>query len=151
VIARSLVATGWFTLVTACASGPPAPVAIDTQNDACHHCRMIASDVHLASQIVAPGDEPLIFDDLGCLRDYLASSPPASDAVVYVADHRTGHWVPADRAVYTRVATLSTPMGSHLVAHADAASRDADAVTRGGEPVSARSIVGPRADQESIP
>ena len=56
-------------------------------------------------------------------------------AVVFVADHRTKAWVPADRAVYTRVDTLSAPMGSHIVAHETAASRDADAEAAHGAPM----------------
>lgn len=119
-------------LLAACATGTPQPVAIDTRNDACQHCRMIVSNVRVAAQIVAPGDEALIFDDIGCLRDYLAATPPPADAVVYVADHRTGAWVDAAGAVFTKTAAVATPMGSGIVAHADISSRDADDAARGG-------------------
>jgi copper chaperone NosL len=60
-----------------------------------------------------------------------------------VADHRTRAWVPAAAAVFTRVPALQTPMGSHLVAHADAASRDADPDAAGGAAVSAAELFGP--------
>jgi hypothetical protein len=33
------------------------------------------------------------------------------------------------------VPSLETPMGSHIIAHATEASRDADPAARGGEPV----------------
>jgi copper chaperone NosL len=121
--------------------GSSAPVAIDTRNDACDHCRMIVSDPRLAAEIVTPGDEPRIFDDLGCLRDYLTASPIARDAVVYVADHQTGDWVRASDAVFTRVAAVATPMGSHLLAHASVASRDADPQARGGETVDPSAVI----------
>ena len=117
------------------------PVDIDATNDACLQCRMIASEPRLAAQVVAPGTEPLIFDDIGCLRDYLAANPVAKDAIVYVADHRTGKWIRAEEAVYTSAAALSTPMGSRIVAHADLASKDADPAAHGGEPVHVRSIL----------
>ena len=74
------------------------------------------------------------FDELGCLRDYLGGHATPADAVVYVADHRTGEWVTARTAVFTKTAT-STPMGSGLLAHADAASRDADPAAAGGSAV----------------
>jgi copper chaperone NosL len=73
------------------------------------------------------------FDDIGCLRSYLAGGaeiPPG--AVAFVADHRTRTWVRAASAVYTEVTGLSTPMASGLVAHADAASRDLDPDAAGG-------------------
>jgi len=122
-------------LLAACAANTAQPAAIDTKNDACRHCRMMVSDVRVAAQIVAPGEEPLFFDDIGCLRDYLASTSAAADAVVYVADHRTGAWVDATQAVFTKSATIETPMGSGIIAHADAASRDADDAARGGSGV----------------
>jgi copper chaperone NosL len=127
-------------LAAACASAPADPVAIDLGRDACRHCRMAIVSNATAAQVVAPGDEPLLFDDLGCLRDHLASAKPAADAVVFVADHRTGQWVPAHRAVITK-APIETPMGSGLMAHADASSRDQDPAAAGGSPVPAERLV----------
>jgi copper chaperone NosL len=104
---------------------------------------MTVSDARFASQLVAPGEEPRFFDDLGCLRDHLRSAPVPAGALAWVADHRTRAWVRADRAVFTRVPGLATPMASSLVAHADAASRDADEVARGGVAVPPAEIFGP--------
>ena len=73
----------------------------------------------------------MFFDEAGCLRDYLGSHATPADAVVYVADHRTGEWLNARTAVFTKT-SASTPMGSGLLAHADAASRDADPAAAGG-------------------
>ncbi len=142
--ARRSVLGAITALAIACAAGPPQPVPLDTKNTECAHCRMIASDVHFAAQIVAPGEEPKFFDDIGCLRDYLKASPAlAKESVAYVADHRTAEWVPASGAVYTKVTGLSTPMDSGVIAHATAASRDADAAARGGAPLSASDLFGP--------
>lgn len=123
----------------ACGRGllPPAP--LDTRNDACAECRMTVSAARFASQIVAPGEEPRFFDDLGCLAAHLRNGAPLpSGAVVYVADHRTREWAVAASAVFTKVAGLDTPMGSHVVAHASSTSRDADPAAAGGEPIDAR-------------
>ena len=129
-------------LLTACGQAPVVPAAIDTRHDACRFCRMTVSDLRFAAQIVAPGDEPLAFDDLGCLRDYLrGGGTMRAEAVVFVADHLTREWVRADSAVFTRVDTLATPMSSHVIAHRDKASRDRDPDARGGAAVSAREIV----------
>lgn len=127
-----------------CAGGPAEPVAIDTANDACAYCRMIVSDPRVAAQVVAPGDEPLIFDDIGCLRDYLASHDAAVDAAIFVADHRTGAWVPATSAVFTRSTVRRTPMASGILAHADGGSRDRDPAAARGENVLVDAILGER-------
>jgi copper chaperone NosL len=131
-------------LAVACASGPPAPAALDTRNENCSWCRMAISDVRSAGQLVAPSEEPRFFDDIGCLGRYVAGSKALPEGTVaYVADHRTKTWVGARTAVYTRVASLETPMASHLMAHADVASRDADPDAKGGTPRTVAEVFGP--------
>jgi copper chaperone NosL len=131
------------TLAAACGGGAPEPAALDTRNEQCASCRMAVSDAHFSSQLVAPGELPRFFDDLGCLADYLKAGKAPAGAMAFVADHRTKAWIRADRAVYTRVAGLATPMGSHVIAHEDAASRAADADARTGTPVAAAELFGP--------
>lgn len=130
-------------MASACAGGPPAPAELDTRNERCAHCRMVVSDPGFAAQVGAPGELPRFFDDVGCLASWLNQQPALADgAVAWVADHRTRAWVAAGDAVYTRVPGLETPMGSHLIAHADAASRDQDEDARGGAPVALSEIFG---------
>jgi copper chaperone NosL len=136
--------TGLAALVSLVACGgdlQPAP--LDTRNEQCASCRMAVSTPVFAAQLVAPGENPRFFDDLGCLANYLKAGKAPSGAVAFVADHRTKEWVRADRAVYTRVPGLETPMGSQVIAHADAASRDSDPDARAGSPVAASELFGP--------
>jgi copper chaperone NosL len=105
---------------------------------------MAVSDVRFAAQIVAPGEEPRFFDDIGCLRDHLAEVPLPADAAVFVADYRTKAWIPARSAVYLQHDGIQTPMGSHVVAFADPASRAADAAAAGGSALTAEAVFGAR-------
>ncbi len=128
----------------ACSRGPTPPVALDTRNDRCGWCRMAVSDARFAAQLVSPSEEPRVFDDIGCLATFLKSGgAPAREQLAYVADHRTKAWVRASAAVYTKKPGLATPMTSGFVAHADAASRDADADAAGGAPIPMRDVFGP--------
>ena len=130
-------------LLSSCADPVARPRAVDTKNDACAWCRMAVSDARFAAQLAAPGEEPRVFDDVGCLRDFLARSPePVEGWTAFVADHRTKEWVPASAAVFTKVPALATPMDSHLIAHADAASRDADPEAKAGVPVPSAELLG---------
>lgn len=134
--------------LAACTSGPPGPAPLDTRNERCGFCHMAVSDASIAGQIVASGEEPLFFDDIGCLASYLAGHEARRvTGVVYVADHRTRVWVEASGAVYTRVPGLETPMGSHLVAHADAASRAEDPAAQGGTSVSREEVFAPQGER----
>ena len=120
-------------LAAACSSDAPAPAALDTRHEACARCRRRVSEARFAAQLVAPGEEPRFFDDVGCLRDFLRDRPRrTAREVAYVADHRTRSWVRAANAVYVRVEAIATPMGSHLVAFADATSLAADRDAAGG-------------------
>lgn len=125
-----------------CTRGPPVPAQLDTRNDACASCRMLVSDPRTAAQLVAPGEEPLFFDDVGCLARYLAEHPPRRGAMAYVADHRTRAWVPAPAAAYMLQEAVTTPMGSHILAYRDVASRDADPSARGGRPLEVTDVFG---------
>jgi copper chaperone NosL len=113
---------------------------------------MAVSDTRFAAQLVAPGEDPRFFDDVGCLRDYLRQRPSSrGGTVAYVADHRTREWHRASRAVYTRRESLETPMASHLVAHGSAASRDSDPAAAGGTPVSPGELFGPSGPPDGQP
>ncbi|HET7292461.1 MAG TPA: hypothetical protein VFM88_08555 [Vicinamibacteria bacterium] len=124
----------------ACSAGPPGPAPLDTRNEACASCRMAVSDARYAAQLVAPGELPRFFDDLGCLSTFVKAGRAPRGAIAFVADHRSREWVRADQAVYTRVSGLRTPMGSALVAHASTASRDRDALVRSGAAVPAAEL-----------
>ncbi len=135
------MASAWLVLSLACAGSPPGPARLETNNEQCGFCRMAVSDGRFAGQLVAPNEEPRFFDDVGCLAEYLkAKRTLPQGALVFVADHRTKQWVGAALAVYTRVDGLSTPMGSHLIAHSDAASRAADPDARAGVPVASAQL-----------
>jgi copper chaperone NosL len=127
--------------LTACDGGVPSPADLDTANELCASCRMPVSDRTLAAQIAARGEEPRFFDDIGCLADYLARHPRPAGSAIYVADHATARWIPAEAALFTRASGLSTPMGSRLIAHAERASRDADPAAREGSAVSLKDIL----------
>jgi len=138
-----LAATAVVLFLSGCASGPPSPASLDVRNDTCARCRMAVSDRRFAAQIVARGEEPVFFDDLGCLRDHLAAAGTRlpEGAVIYVADHRTADWIEARGAVFTRRPATATPMASGLIAHRDTESRDQDAEARGGVSVPAAEVL----------
>jgi copper chaperone NosL len=99
---------------------------------------MVVSDARFAGQIAAPGEEPLFYDDIGCLASAVAAGKSMEHA--WVADHRTREWVPASRAVFTQVPGLETPMSSHLVAHTSEESRKADAAASGGRAMTSAEV-----------
>jgi copper chaperone NosL len=146
----ALVAACWAAL--ACSRGAPGPAPLDPRVETCARCRMAVSDPRFAAQLVAPAEVPRFFDDVGCLRDFLRDEGRLPrGAVAFVADHRTRAWIRADLAVYTLVPALETPMSSHLVAHADAASRAVDPEARGGRALTPAEVFGPSGPPRGSP
>jgi len=139
---RMMSAAVLVAAIAACGSGAPTPARLETGSVACANCRMIVSNARFAAQIAASGEEPLFFDDLICLSNHLQREAPKPGAMVYVADHLTGEWVPARRAVFTRAPEVSTPMGGGIIAHSGAPARDRDPASRGGTNVPVAEIVG---------
>ena len=136
----------WIALAiaSACAPGRLQPGAIRIGEDACAHCRMTIVSIDTAAQIVEPGAEPIMFDEIGCLQKFLAEAPLPDRAIVFVADHRTHEWIDAGNAVFTRT-PVQTPMSSGLLAHSGPASRDADPAAQGGTPLAVETVLGSRA------
>lgn len=132
-----------LVLLAACGGGADGPTPVDTKNDACAWCRMSVSDLRFAAQLTAPGHEPKLFDDAGCLRDWLKAPREEAPWTAWVTDHRTKEWVKAKDAVFCRNPSLQTPMDSGLFAWASAASRDQDAASKGGAPVEVAEVIGP--------
>jgi len=140
---RRLAAITFALVLGGCGDGPQ-PETLARGQDACALCRMPVSDIHFAAQITGPGELPLFFDDPGCLGEFVKGEKAKAGSAAWVADHRTGSWVRADRALYTRVPAISTPMNHHLIAHENAGSRDADPDARGGQTVPPPEIFGPQ-------
>jgi copper chaperone NosL len=120
----------------------PAPAELDSATETCRFCRMPVSDQRTAAQIVASGDEPLFFDDVGCLREFLRAHPLPAGGIAFVADHASRQWVASTTAVYASVPGLDTPMGSHIVAYANEESRTRDLGATSHENLSATALFG---------
>lgn len=129
--------------VTVACAPEGGPVEIVVGQDACASCRMVFTTTSTAAEVVAPGETPVLFDDLGCLRDYLRAHPLDARASLYVRDHRQQRWIDGRHAIYSQMAHVDTPMASGLIAHADPASRDADPAAQGARPLEAARLLAP--------
>ena len=104
-------------LSMSCAGTPDTPVAVDTNNDACHWCRMTISNPRLVAEVLDPGEEPRLFDDIGCAANEIAKEHQhPRNRRIFVTDYSTGRWLDAQSAVFERCTAIDTPMSSHLVA-----------------------------------
>ena len=110
-------------VLVACAA--PRPRAIVYGSDQCAHCHMTVVDRRFAAELVLTTGKVIAFDDIGCLRDYLAAaSEKEQRGSAWVHDITGGEaFVPVDSMVLIRT-SLHTPMGSGLVATRSPRSAD---------------------------
>ena len=120
-----------FLVLTAC-GGEPQPVPIVYDEDACSHCRMAVSQPAFAAELVTPGGQVELFDDLGCLAAWLREHPPPAGSGLFVADYESHDWFAAPDATYLVSPELPTPMGSGLAAFHDRSAAETLAAQLGG-------------------
>ncbi|MCC6678740.1 MAG: nitrous oxide reductase accessory protein NosL [Phycisphaerales bacterium] len=108
-----------------CQSTPAAgPPSLRYGRDLCLHCGMVIVDERAAAAFRSDGpapDQPPVFDDIGCLIDYLAKHN-LTPAEIWVKDYGTKEWIPARSATFILADGIETPMGSGLAAYASADS-----------------------------
>ena len=79
--------------------------------DVCHRCKMAISDKYYVSQIVNPNDgKRYFFDDIGCAVLWLQEQNATweKEALIYVADVKSGEWLDAKKALYSD--KMNSPM-----------------------------------------
>ena len=125
-----------------CGGGGPRPVEIVVNEDICSLCRMAVSERRFAAEVVTEEGRVEVFDDVGCLVDWLGENGRPAGAGTFVVDYRTGEWLAAEGAAYVRSPELSTPMGHGIVAFRDWGTAEAARRELGGAVVGWEEVVG---------
>ena len=113
-------------------AGPPE---IRFGQDTCKACGMIIEDERYAAALVTVSPsgavEKYSFDDIGEMLEF---APPqgAQEVRRYVRDVATRQWIDAGRATLVKSPTTQTPMGSGVVAYADAQAAQVAVKENGG-------------------
>ena len=118
-------------LSTACSAKAVGPPQIVVDRTACSHCSMFVSEPIYAAAYQAGGNDPRVFDDIGCMLDALRRET-ASPIVIWLQDAGGAGWIAADQASVVASAQLRTPMNGGLLAYADAAAAEQAAAANGG-------------------
>ena len=125
---RTRLGRAWRTAalvgLAACAGTASGPPTVHWGTDECSHCHMIVSEERFAAVARSTSGEEARFDDLGCLRRWLAGRD-VSEWQLWAHDAGGAGWLAATEAWYTQAPGVSTPMGSGLRAWASREAADA--------------------------
>ncbi len=100
---RWLIVTA-AVLAVGCSSVKPLPVV---SGERCFRCQRPIDDVKLAGEMIDEGGHAFKFRTAGCMAKYLAEHPGEHTRGVFVTNHSTGKFIPAQDATFVLV-TLST-------------------------------------------
>ncbi|HEU5041064.1 MAG TPA: nitrous oxide reductase accessory protein NosL, partial [Gemmatimonadales bacterium] len=137
ICAGALASATAMAVAAACAA--PAPRTIAYDSDECAHCHMTIAEPRLAAELVTRTGKTFVFDDPGCLADFLAAGRVDASAIhsLWVADYTSteGRLLPADEAYLVHSDAIRTPMDHGLAATPSAAAAESLRRARGGEVV----------------
>ncbi len=96
---------------------PDGPAHVVWDKAACEHCRMHLGEPAFAAQVVCKDGRVALFDDPGCLFEWLDTERPEVHAT-WFHELRGTSWLRGETAIFERVE--QTPMGYGIgaVAHA---------------------------------
>lgn len=74
------------------------------------------TDVKYAAQLVKDNGDQEVFDDIGCLMEYMMDIDSSEVSAAFVMDVSKKKWVNAEKATYVYAETNSTPMNYGVIA-----------------------------------
>jgi copper chaperone NosL len=98
----------------------------------CGYCRMAISQKQFAAEVLDAGENPVKFDEIGCMLHYLARMQ-SKPAAVFVVNYETRRWIEADQAYFLRGSRIPTPMAGGILAFGDRSRAEAASRDIGGE------------------
>jgi copper chaperone NosL len=120
-----------------CGDGAPeGPPELRIGHDACAHCGMLLAEDRCAAASIAVVDGEstyLVWDDVGCLLDWMRERPDSKFTAHFVRDYGARTWIDAPKATFLLTEAIRTPMGSWIVAYASPAGAESARGHYGGE------------------
>jgi copper chaperone NosL len=93
---------------------------------------MLISEPAYAAAYRAPGVDPRVFDDIGCLLEAARKEPAKSSLTFWFHDVATSVWIGGQDAVFVASPGLRTPMGGGVIAYRDRTAAREGAVRHSG-------------------
>lgn len=102
-------------LAAACGQAEYEPHPINEETDRCVICNMAIKDDQFATQIITKDKQPLKFDDIGCMYDWIAQNGTETIGVAFVRDYHSKVWLKLEEAYFVYDASIQTPMAYGVV------------------------------------
>lgn len=120
-----LLLVGVISILAACGDKEEVkPVAINEETDICTVCNMQVVDDQFATQIILENGKSLVFDDIGCMYQWVEENANQKIAAQFVRDYNDKNWVSKDDAIYVYNPSIITPMAYNVISFTDKADAE---------------------------
>ncbi|MGE7183813.1 nitrous oxide reductase accessory protein NosL [Peribacillus sp. NPDC006672] len=119
-----ILLVGILSILAACGDKEVKPVAIDEATDTCETCNMAVVDNQFATQIILKNGKSMVFDDIGCMYEWLGENEDKDIDAEFVRDFDDKEWVLVKEATYVYDTSVKTPMAYNVISFKD--SKDAE-------------------------
>ncbi|WP_428910221.1 nitrous oxide reductase accessory protein NosL [Niallia sp. Krafla_26] len=126
---------GFVLLLAACGNDEVQPVEIQEATETCEVCNMAVMDNQHATQIVLENGKSIVFDDIGCMNEWMDSNQDEKISAKFVRDYNDKEWILMDDATYVFNQSIKTPMAYNVLSFKDQASADTFAAENDGSTV----------------
>ncbi|WP_407642008.1 nitrous oxide reductase accessory protein NosL [Cytobacillus massiliigabonensis] len=119
-----MIITGIIMFLAACGKEEVQPVDINEETDKCEICNMAVVDDQFATQIVLESGKSMVFDDIGCMYEWLDSNKNEEISGEFVRDYHNKEWISVDDATYIYNQSVKTPMAYNVISFKDKAAAE---------------------------
>ncbi|MCS0674039.1 nitrous oxide reductase accessory protein NosL [Cytobacillus firmus] len=102
-------------LLSACSSSASEPAEIKQNRDSCNNCNMGIAELQSAAQLILKSGEPVLFDDIGCMTQYIQTENPEYDAA-FVHDYHSREWISFEASSFIQNGHIESPMSYGIAA-----------------------------------
>ena len=127
-----LALAGIIMSITACGKDEVKPVAINEATDTCETCNMAVINDQHATQIILESGKSMVFDDIGCMYDWIHANENKKIDAQFVRDYNDKEWVLGKDATYVYNPSVKTPMAYNVLSFKDKASAEEFATANEG-------------------
>lgn len=120
-------------VLSACGDKTYEPREINAETDVCYMCNMSITHAQYAGQIVKKNNDVIVFDDIGCLMEYIAEYGDKEVGAAFIRDNESDTWLDVTEASYVYSPDFWTPMNFGVLAFSSKEAAQSYADEQNGE------------------
>ncbi|MBA9026562.1 nitrous oxide reductase accessory protein NosL [Peribacillus huizhouensis] len=130
-----IVLAGLIMILAACGNDKAQPVSINEATDTCETCNMAVIDNQHATQIILENGKSMVFDDVGCMYEWVTKHENEKIDAQFVRDYHDEEWILVDDATYVYNQSVKTPMAYNVISFKDKATAEEFAAENEGSTI----------------